>query len=315
LVFALPLMQIIWISGSTSKIKRINITARGLIKLGSLFCAVFILAGAGIHFLGFRVAVQLKPDLAREMGGVITLQEKNEIEAGYRERLEQLQDQFTVASKRISELQGLKDHFADLATPVPVRKVNDNGGKGGPYLPLNFHPQDSDSLMDEFDKTLDSANIMTQGESKLEEGWERQYAWLNRLPIGSPIAHSLGLTSNFGMRIDPFTKTLANHPGVDFSAPPGTQILATGNGTVLRVVNDREYGLFVEIKHTDGFVTKYAHTRKVFVEAGQTVTRGQLIAEVGSTGRATGPHLHYEVIKDGTLINPMLALAASHSNN
>ena len=117
------------------------------------------------------------------------------------------------------------------------------------------------------------------------------------------------------MRIDPFTKTLANHPGVDFSAPPGTQILATGNGTVLRVVNDREYGLFVEIKHADGFVTKYAHTRKVFVEAGQTVTRGQLIAEVGSTGRATGSHLHYEVIKDGTLINPMLALAASHSNN
>jgi murein DD-endopeptidase MepM/ murein hydrolase activator NlpD len=119
----------------------------------------------------------------------------------------------------------------------------------------------------------------------------------------------MGLSSNFGPRVDPITRQIAQHPGIDFSAPSGTPILAAGNGTVLKVEADHAYGQFVEIKHSDGFVTKYAHTRKIYVQQGQTVTRGQAIAEVGNTGRSTGPHLHYEVSINGTLINPMQALA------
>ena len=303
-------MQIIWISGSTSQIKRVNITGRGLAKVIAVSCFVFVLLGAGIHFLGFRVAVQFKPDLAREMGGVITIHEKDEIESAYRMRLEILQDRLTQVTDQINKLQTIKDRFTNLVTPTPVKnKLNDDAGKGGPYLPMNFKTQSKNGLLNEFESTLDNSHSLVVMLDKMEKKWERQYQWLNQLPTASPIANRIGLSSNFGPRVDPITRQIAQHPGIDFSAPPGTPILATGNGTVLKVESDHAYGQFVEIKHSDGFVTKYAHTRKIYVQQGQVVSRGQAIAEVGNTGRSTGPHLHYEVSINGTLINPMQTLA------
>jgi murein DD-endopeptidase MepM/ murein hydrolase activator NlpD len=108
--------------------------------------------------------------------------------------------------------------------------------------------------------------------------------------------------------MDPFTKQLAQHPGIDFSAPPGAPILASGDGKVVRAEFDGAYGNFIEIEHADNFISKYAHARKLNVKAGQDVKRGQVIAEVGSTGRSTGPHLHYEISRNGTIINPMQIL-------
>ena len=304
-------MQIIWIPGSTSEIKRINITSKGIAKVIAIACLIFILLGAAIHFLGFRFAVQFKPDLAREMGGVITLQEKQEIESGYRAHLEKLKTQLGQASEQINKLQSLKDRFTELATPTPLKhKLNEDGGKGGPYLPLQFSPQSSKGLSKDFEYTLDRGQSLIQTANKLEKNWQRQYQWLSQLPTAAPIANRIGLSSNYGSRIDPITRQMAQHPGIDFSAPPGTPILATGNGVVLRAETDHAYGQFIEIKHTDGFITKYAHARKLFVTQGQTVTRGQSIAEVGNTGRSTGPHLHYEVSLNGSLINPMQVLAS-----
>ena len=306
-------MQLIWISGSTSRIRRISITKRTLAKLAILLCTIFILIGAGIHFIGYRFAVQFKPDLAREMGGVITLQERDEIELGYRVRLEQLQDEFSLANKKIAELQTLKDRFTELSTPPIFKNQNQNSGKGGPYLEINFHSKNKNPLKEDIEKTIDNADLLIVEMDKLQKNWERQFNRLEQLPIGSPIANRLGLTSNFGVRLDPFTRMLAKHPGVDFSAPPGTPILAAGNGVVLKVLTDKDYGQFLEIQHADGYITKYAHTRKIYVVQGETVKRGQLVAEVGTTGRSTGPHLHYEIMQHGALINPILAL--SHLRN
>jgi murein DD-endopeptidase MepM/ murein hydrolase activator NlpD len=304
-------MQIIWIPGSTSEIKRINITSKSIIKVIGLACLAFILLGAVIHFLGFRFAVQFKPDLAREIGGVITVQEKQEIESGYRAHLEKLQIQLTQASDQINKLQSLKDRFTELATPAPLRhRLNDGGGKGGPYLPLQFSPQSSKGLSTDFEFTLDRGHSLIQAANQLEKNWQRQYQWLSQLPTAAPIANRIGLSSNYGSRIDPITRQMAQHPGIDFSAPPGTPILAAGHGVVLRTESDHAYGQFIEIKHSDGFVTKYAHARKIFVIQGQPVTRGQVIAEVGNTGRSTGPHLHYEVSLNGSLINPMQVMAS-----
>lgn len=304
-------MQIIWIPGSTSEIKRINITSKGIAKVIAITCLVFALLGASIHFLGFRFAVQLKPDLAREMGGVITLQEKQEIESAYRENLERLQAQLTQAGDQINKLQSLKDRFTELATPSPLKyKLNEDSGKGGPFLPLQFSPKSSKGLSNDFEYTIDRGQSLIEAANKLEKNWQRQYQWLSQLPTATPIANRIGLSSNYGSRIDPITKQMAQHPGIDFSAPPGTPILATGNGTVIRAESDHAYGQFIEVKHTDGFVTKYAHARKILVAQGETVTRGQAIGEVGNTGRSTGPHLHYEVSFNGSLINPMQVLAS-----
>lgn len=303
-------MQIIWISGSTSQIKKISVTSRDLIKAVFAASAVFILIGAGIHFLGFRVAVKFKPDLARELGGVITLQEKEEIESSYRARLERLQNQLSQVTEQIGKLQILKERFRELATPVPVKhKLNDDSGKGGPYLPIQFNPKSKGMLSKDLDSSVDNGQTLIQAAIKLERQWDRQYQWLSQLPTAMPISSAVGLTSNFGSRIDPITRRIAQHPGIDFSAPPGTPILAAGSGIVIRVGVDHAYGQHIEIKHIDGFSTKYAHARKIHVQQGQSVERGQVIAEVGNTGRSTGPHLHYEVMHNGLLINPIQALA------
>jgi hypothetical protein len=112
----------------------------------------------------------------------------------------------------------------------------------------------------------------------------------------------------FGMRVDPFTNTLARHEGLDFTAMQGTPILATADGTVSRSGWEDTYGNIVEITHAEGFMTRYAHISTRRVTEGQRVKRGDRIAEVGSTGRSTGPHLHYEVFHQGHVINPLQVL-------
>lgn len=303
-------MQLIWISGSTDRVRKINITAQSIAKLVAIVCAVMVLLGAGIHFLGLRIAVEVRPDLARAMGGVVTEAQMLAIEDGYRQRLEALQSQLTSVSEKLNELKTLKDRFADIATPAPVKsKLNDKSdGKGGPFKPIQFKLNKPASLSDDLDHTLNTAQLLHDGVIKMGATWQNQYAWLNQLPIGSPIEDRVGLTSNYGPRVDPFTKTLAFHSGIDFSASAGTSVLASGNGKVMKVARDPAYGIYIEIEHADGFTSKYAHVRATFVKEGQTVTRGQKIAEVGSTGRSTSPHLHYEIARNGNAINPMQAL-------
>ena len=121
------------------------------------------------------------------------------------------------------------------------------------------------------------------------------------------------MNSNFGPRVDPISQTVAHHSGIDFVAKVGTSILAAGSGTVLRAGWDGAYGLTVEIKHAEGYVSKYAHASKIHVAAGQMVTRGQKIAEVGMTGRTTGAHLHFEILRNGQFINPLQVLVVPGS--
>ncbi|WP_291783433.1 M23 family metallopeptidase [Cecembia sp.] len=114
------------------------------------------------------------------------------------------------------------------------------------------------------------------------------------------------LASGFGMRIHPILKVRKMHQGVDFAAPKGTPIYATGDGvvTVVKTIFGG-YGKYVEIDHGFGFVTRYAHMNDFAVKRGQKVKRGDQIGTVGNTGSSTGPHVHYEVIKDGRFVNPV----------
>lgn len=299
-------MQIIWISGSTSRINRINITARVIVKIVAITALCFIIIGAGIHFLGFRVAVQLKPELAREIGGVISIQEKEELEANYQSLLLDLQTRLTTVNDQVGKLQSLKQRFQNLATPNVIKqKLQQSNNQGGPLLPSKMTFPMGYPLLNSIEATLESANSLSAGLEDLERSWQDQYTWLLGLPTQFPIQYAHSLSSNYGVRVDPFTGTLAQHPGVDFSAPSGTPILAAANGTIIAAGKDAAYGKYVKIEHADGFTTKYGHARKLHVKEGQIVARGQMIAEVGSTGRSTGPHLHYEVLLDGRHINPI----------
>jgi len=112
------------------------------------------------------------------------------------------------------------------------------------------------------------------------------------------------MTSGFGYRVDPFTGRKKFHEGLDISAPIGTPVYAPADGIVTFVGMKNGYGLVIEIKHGDRYITRYAHLSKSFVRVGQKVQRGDMIARVGNSGRSTGPHLHYEVLKDGVPVNP-----------
>lgn len=124
------------------------------------------------------------------------------------------------------------------------------------------------------------------------------------IPSGRPVA-SLSLTSNFGVRSDPFTGGRRMHKGVDIPGPVGTPIYATADGVVSRAQWVSGYGNFVEIAHGSGIETRYGHMSRLAIEPNARVHRGQLIGYMGSTGRSTGSHLHYEVRVAGEAVNPL----------
>jgi murein DD-endopeptidase MepM/ murein hydrolase activator NlpD len=130
------------------------------------------------------------------------------------------------------------------------------------------------------------------------------------LPRDTPLGEGF-VGSGFGMRTDPFTGEYTMHSGVDFAAPTGTPIYAAAGGVVESAERHPEYGNLVKIDHGNGLSTWYAHTSKFVVKVGDIVRKGQQIALVGATGRATGPHLHFEVRVNGTPQNPLKYLASA----
>jgi murein DD-endopeptidase MepM/ murein hydrolase activator NlpD len=131
---------------------------------------------------------------------------------------------------------------------------------------------------------------------------------LASIPAIQPVSNKdlTRMASGFGMRIDPHYKTPAFHEGMDFTAPTGTAIYATGNGRVQRADSKAKgYGNHVRIDHGFGYVTLYAHMNEILVKPGQSVARGEIIGYVGNTGKSSGPHLHYEVHKNGRPVNPI----------
>lgn len=124
------------------------------------------------------------------------------------------------------------------------------------------------------------------------------------LALSSSATVDAQMTSGFGVRSDPFHGRAKQHSGVDLAKPTGTPIYATANGQVGRAGSVGSYGNLVEINHGNGYQTRYAHMHRIFVRPGQIVRRGMKIGEVGSTGRSTGPHLHYEVRYRGKALDP-----------
>ena len=135
------------------------------------------------------------------------------------------------------------------------------------------------------------------------------------LASSPPLATKSGISSDFGMRVDPFSGLWQEHHGIDLMAQFGAPILATNQGKVRFAGYLPGYGNMVEIDHGDGVATRYGHAERVLVKAGDTVQASQTIAYVGSSGRSTGPHLHFEVSQNHSLINPRNFLGEPHSQS
>ena len=147
-------------------------------------------------------------------------------------------------------------------------------------------------------------------ERQLDAEQQKQLeAIVQSLPLAPPLLH-FTVTSPYGPRIDPFNHEMAFHAGIDFAAPYKSPVLATAPGVVTFTGWRGAYGRLVEITHAHGIVTRYSHLNRILVAVGQRVTFSQEIGELGSTGRSTGPHVYYEVLVDGTQVDPAKFLAA-----
>jgi murein DD-endopeptidase MepM/ murein hydrolase activator NlpD len=311
-------MQLMWISDSTGEIKKISITFKTILIVLAVAAFFFVAMGSVMNLIGFRVAIEQRPEMVRAMGGVITAQQQQEIEDLYREKLATLETRIRDMSGEITELIKTKNKFADLATPKIMRRQSPVPveGSGGPFLPMSDQNSiNKDNFFEVLDSSIKSAASFKRQIAQMNKRWNEEFVVLNDLPTSAPIDNGYRLSSGFGARIDPFTEGVAFHAGLDFAAPIGTLVLSTGNGIVVRVGQHHDYGNFVEVRHKGGYKTRYAHNSEILVKPNQVVTRYQPIARVGSTGRSTGPHLHYEVIKDGgffgsdTKLDPMVMLA------
>lgn len=304
-------MQMTWVSGPTGKVRTISITAKKALMAMGLASLVLLAAGCSLYLIGFKIAIEFHPQLARSLGGVATEAEQQRVESVYRERLARLQGALDSATQEIKQLHQLKNRFMELATPASVRPRAEGhaDGRGGPLIPtLRTESNHALPLDQSLDRALDDFSTFHKSVSSLRNDWDAQLAWLQTLPTGLPIDGEFQLSSGWGLRMDPFTGQLARHEGLDFTAAEGTAIVAAADGIVTRSGWESTYGHIVEITHAEGFLTRYAHISRRRVAEGQAVKRGQHIADVGSTGRSTGPHLHYEVFRHGRVMNPAQVL-------
>lgn len=309
-------MQLMWLSGPTGNVKTISITTRTVLTAAVAVGMFLVTAGFLLHFIGFKIAVEYNPDLARSIGGVTTEAEQRRMESVYRDHLSQLRESMQTTVNEIRQLETMKNRFMELATPSVVRdKINrKDENKGGPLVaPRPFSTLFRQPLGVEFDQTLQEFVQTQTAVSELHSRWEKQLEWLHALPTGVPIQGEYRVSSGFGIRNDPFTGGLAMHEGLDFTAMFGTTVVATAKGTVTRSGWDFGYGNVVEVQHAEGFATRYAHLSKRLVQVGDVVERGGVLGEVGSTGRSTGPHLHYEVFNKDRVINPALVFPLGSS--
>jgi len=192
------------------------------------------------------------------------------------------------------------------ATGIPFRELllrASQEGLGGPFVPYTeVASLNAAETETEFDRSL------AELEGNLNQ-WEQLQALLKRLPFAPPL-DQYETRSGFGKRVDPFTGQWAMHDGVDISSRHRSTILAAGHGIVSYVGARGPYGRTIEIDHGLGIMTRYAHLRRTGVRVGDTVSPGAAIGEMGSSGRSTGAHLHYEVHFDGRPLNPELFLRA-----
>lgn len=197
--------------------------------------------------------------------------------------------------RRLTEMAGLdKGEFDFDRDPA----------SGGPESPIDGAAAAVPNLTDLLDRLTEQLSDREHQLLVLENMISTRNITKQLLPGGRPVAQGW-ISSYYGARADPITGRRAFHKGIDFAGPAGTQVISVAAGVVTCAGDRSGFGRMVEINHGNGYMTRYGHNARLLVKVGDTVKKGQPIALTGSTGRSTGPHLHFEVLKGGAAINPM----------
>lgn len=229
-----------------------------------------------------------------------------------RENLDVMAQKVGEMQAKLLQMEDLTERVSGLAG-IPSAELKNKTGLGGAGGPLiagrNLTMEEVQNAITSLQLvTSRQSDLLTLAESRLFEQKMKSMA----IPTQNPVlVGSSG--SPFGWRIDPFTAKSALHTGLDFQAETGTPIMAAAGGLVVTQEYNPGYGNMIEVDHGNNLLSRYAHASKVFVKKGDLIKRGQKIAEVGTTGRSTGPHLHFEVLVQGVPQDPQKFLNAGRN--
>ncbi|MDP4290460.1 MAG: M23 family metallopeptidase [Bacteroidota bacterium] len=233
--------------------------------------------------------------------------------------LDQYQFQYNVMNNRIGRMQKVltdlqqRDNnvYRAIFEAEPISSDERAGGYGGAERYSNMEGLNSSEIIKNTAVKLDEINsemvVQSKSFDQVFQMVKNKEKMLASIPAIQPLTHRTmtGIGSHFGYRIDPFYKVMKLHSGIDFTAATGTKVYATGDGVVNQAGWEGGYGNLIVINHGYSYSTAYGHLSRIGVRDGQPVKRGQVIGYVGSTGKSTASHLHYEVRKNGKAINPI----------
>lgn len=251
-------------------------------------------------------------------GGSELVRENQQLEL----RIAGLESQVGSLEHELVEVYALQRMVAQAVDLEPIDPETFEAGVGG-RGPLNYfnnevpgdgQPADSqgDQLSQQLGKLVRQARIQRQGFQAILDTLTTRSVARDHIPSIRP-CDTGWLSSRFGLRTDPFTGRQRFHRGIDFSLPVGSAVRVSGGGVVVATQSQRGLGRMIKVDHGNDVVTVYAHLHKVLVKKGQTVQRGDVIAESGNSGRSTAPHLHYEIRLAGRAVNPLSYILDSYA--
>jgi murein DD-endopeptidase MepM/ murein hydrolase activator NlpD len=281
-----------------------------LAAVAMLICSLGVAAGYFLHGDGAVIPSGLVATWAKEVGAqrLELTQARAEAEQNAHalaRRIAELQAhvlRLDAAGQRMTQIAGLDRGEFNFNNPPPVGGPDESASSREPALGNAL------ASLDAFEKQLsDRERQMRVLEDLLLASRLQQQV----RPSGWPIDGGW-ISSTFGWRTDPFTGRYTQHSGIDFAGRDGSDVLAVATGIVTDAGERSGYGELVEINHGNGYVTRYGHNERILVKVGDKVNKGQRISLMGSTGRSTGPHVHFEVLFNGLVVNPEQYIQAAH---
>ena len=295
-------MQVMITHGTMARTRVLSFSRWQLVVAALLLAFLLMLTSGAVYHFVFLKAVQQGWPVVSQIVRLMVRDEFAQRDRFMRENLDAMAQKLGEMQAKVIKLEVMGERVSSLAgvKPDELKPLQRSSGVGGPFVPLD-HPSlvQLQKAVEGLDDATDlNTDVFTLIESRLLESRLKLLMIPNSAPIDGPVG------SGFGFRPDPITGRAALHTGLDFRADIGTPVHAAAGGLVLESTWHPEYGRVVEIDHGNGLSTRYAHCSKVLVQAGALVKRGQPVAEVGTSGRSTGPHLHFEVLLDGAPQDP-----------
>ncbi|MCC7547194.1 MAG: M23 family metallopeptidase [Burkholderiales bacterium] len=299
-------MHVILVSSRSARSRSFSIS-RAQMALAA--CAGFssaLVVAMVLNYLSLRYAVANDHPPMRPLVAALKAEESQRVQAYVRDGLRTMATKMGELQARLARLDalgsrlsrsaGLKGEEFAFDSPVP--------GRGGADAAASARDWSLRQIGEELDRLTGHLEDRSDKLRFLESTIVEQSAQALITPAHSPIRGVSYFSSSYGWRVDPFTGLNTFHEGMDFAANTGEPILAAGGGAVVYADRHPQYGNMIEIDHGNDLVTRYAHASRLIAKVGDVVLQGSKIAEVGNTGRSTGPHLHFEVRHRGTAQNP-----------